>query len=99
MAASTSPSETKGRQEVVSLLLLFLAVFLLLGLGSYLVPLLNSNPALQQPNANWCGSFGFFSAHYLFSYIDMRLCPRKFFLRHTMSPWAKVQLYSVNYYF
>lgn len=51
--------------------MLFLAVFLLLGLGSYLVPLLNSNPALQQPNANWCGSFGFFSAHYLFSFLGL----------------------------
>ncbi len=52
-------------------MLLFMALFLLLAQISYLQPLLGSNPAWQEPAANWCGSFGYYSAHYLFSFLGM----------------------------
>lgn len=71
MASYDPQPETRGRQEVVSLVLLFLTLFLLLGLGSYILPLLGSNPVPQEPKANWCGSFGFYSAHYLFSFLGL----------------------------
>jgi len=56
---------------VVALILLFLILFLLLGLCSYILPLFAREPVLQQPAANWCGSFGFYSAHYLFSFLGL----------------------------
>lgn len=59
------------RQEVASLLLLFLALFLLLAQISYIRPLLGPNPAWQEAAANWCGTFGYYSAHYLFSFLGM----------------------------
>lgn len=71
MSLSDPQAVTKNRQEVASLLLLFLALFLLLSLGSYILPLLDSDPVLQQPKDNWCGSFGFFSAYYLFSFFGL----------------------------
>ncbi len=55
----------------MALILLFLILFLLLGLCSYLLPFFSGEPALQQPAANWCGSFGFYSAHYLFSFLGL----------------------------
>lgn len=58
-------------QEVVAVLFLFLAVFLLLCLLSYSIPLTADHPALQEPEANWCGSFGFYTAHYLFSFFGL----------------------------
>jgi S-DNA-T family DNA segregation ATPase FtsK/SpoIIIE len=66
-------NKTPGRcrQEVMALLLLFLALFLLLALGSYLLPLLGPEPTRQQPPANWCGSFGFYSAYSLFSFLGL----------------------------
>lgn len=51
--------------------MLFLTLFLLLSLTSYILPLFDSNPIIQQPKANWCGSFGFYSAHYLFSFLGL----------------------------
>ena len=56
---------------MVALILLFLVLFLLLGLCSYIMPLFGPNPVLQPPADNWCGSFGFFSAHYLFSFLGL----------------------------
>lgn len=71
MTVSDSPSAPRRRQEVASLLLLFLALFLLLAQISYIRPLLGPNPAWQVPAANWCGTFGYYSAHYLFSFLGM----------------------------
>ncbi|WP_035246929.1 DNA translocase FtsK [Desulfogranum mediterraneum] len=58
-------------KETVTLLVLFLAVFLLLCLLSYLLPLYQGGATLQEPAANWCGAFGFFVAHYLISLIGL----------------------------
>jgi DNA segregation ATPase FtsK/SpoIIIE and related proteins len=64
--------EDGGRwQEALALLLLFLALFFLIALGSYLLPLLGPDPARQVPSANWCGTIGFYSAHYLFSFLGL----------------------------
>ncbi len=71
MASTDSKSESRGRQEVVSLILLFLASFLLLSLGSYILPLFTPEPELQQPASNWCGTLGFYTAHYLFSFLGL----------------------------
>ncbi len=53
------------------MLLLFLALFFLIALGSYLFPLLGPEPARQAPSANWCGTIGFYAAHYLFSFLGL----------------------------
>ncbi len=58
-------------EEAVSLVCLFLAVFLLLCLVSYSRPLLAQPPSLQQPAANWCGAFGYYTARYLFSFFGL----------------------------
>ncbi|MBM9535930.1 FtsK/SpoIIIE family DNA translocase [Desulfobulbus alkaliphilus] len=63
--------QTRRLQEVFSLLLLFLALFLLTCLVSYMQPLLESEPHLQQPADNWCGTFGFYTAWYLFSFLGL----------------------------
>jgi S-DNA-T family DNA segregation ATPase FtsK/SpoIIIE len=57
--------------EIVALFIFFLAVFLLLCLVSYSVPLLGKEPALQSPPDNWCGAMGFYIAHYLFSFFGL----------------------------
>lgn len=59
------------RQDAVALVLLFLALFLLIALGSYLEPLLGTEPVRQQPSANLCGTLGFYTAHYLFSFFGL----------------------------
>ena len=64
-------TEGRGRQEVGALLLLFLTLFLLIALASYLQPLFGPEPVRQQPAANWCGTLGFYSAHYLFSFLGL----------------------------
>lgn len=71
MASFDPQPKNRGRQEIVSLLLLFLTLFFLVSLASYILPLLDSNPVIQQPRANWCGSVGFYSAHYLFSFLGL----------------------------
>ncbi|MFP7754869.1 DNA translocase FtsK [Thermodesulfobacteriota bacterium B35] len=58
-------------EEAVSLICLFLAVFLLLCLVSYSRPLLAEPPLLQEPAANWCGAFGHYTARYLFSFFGL----------------------------
>lgn len=64
-------SQHRFGQEIVAVLFIFFAVFLLLCLLSYSLPLLTEYPALQQPAANWCGAFGFHVAHYLFSFFGL----------------------------
>lgn len=59
------------RQEVMALLLLFLALFLLLAQISYVLPFLTVPPQQPQPAGNWCGSLGYFVAHYLFSFLGL----------------------------
>ena len=63
--------EFRFRQEITALVCLFLGVFLLLCLVSYAQPLLADPPALQDPGANWCGGFGYYVAHYLFSILGI----------------------------
>ena len=57
--------------EIIALFTLFLAVFLLLCLVSYSMPLVGEQPALQSPSDNWCGALGFYIAHYLFSFFGL----------------------------
>ena len=71
MASPDPHIEIWNRREVVALILLFLILFILLGLCSYILPLFAKEPVLQSPVANWCGSFGFYSAHYLFSFLGL----------------------------
>jgi S-DNA-T family DNA segregation ATPase FtsK/SpoIIIE len=71
MITTQKKTEGRGRQDTAALLLLFLTLFLLIALGSYLLPLLGPEPTRQQPTANWCGAFGFYSAHYLFSFFGL----------------------------
>ncbi len=58
-------------QEVVATLCLFFGTVLLLSLISYSLPLLASSPRLQEPMENWCGSFGYYTALYLFSFLGL----------------------------
>jgi len=59
------------RDEIIALFILFLALFLMLCLVSYSMPLLGETPVLQSPSDNWCGSLGFYIAHYLFSFFGL----------------------------
>ncbi|GAB4342021.1 MAG: DNA translocase FtsK [Desulfobulbaceae bacterium] len=63
--------ESPARDEIIALFTFFLALFLLLCLISYSLPLLENGPALQEPGDNWCGRFGFYTAHYLFSFFGL----------------------------
>jgi len=56
-------------REMIGVFFLFVALFLLLCLVSYALPLLAERPALQEPATNWCGRFGFYTAHYLYSFL------------------------------
>ena len=71
MAQQHDRKDGSRRQEILALLLLFLTLFFLIALGSYLVPLLGPEPARQAPSANWCGAIGFYAAHYLFSFLGL----------------------------
>lgn len=62
---------SRGKQEVSALLLLFLTLFLLIALLSYLLPLLKTASIVQQPEENWCGAVGFYTAHHLFSFLGL----------------------------
>ncbi len=55
----------------MALLLLFLALFLLLAQMSYILPLLATPPQQPLPTGNWCGGFGYYAAHYLFSFVGL----------------------------
>jgi S-DNA-T family DNA segregation ATPase FtsK/SpoIIIE len=59
------------RDEIIALFTLFLAVFLLLCLVSYSRSLMGDQPFLQAPPDNWCGTFGFYIAHYLLSFFGL----------------------------
>lgn len=61
----------RGQRDAVALVLLFLALFLLIALGSYLAPLLGAEPTRQQASSNLCGVLGFYTAHYLFSFFGL----------------------------
>ena len=63
--------ESPFRDEIIALFILFLAVFFLLCLISYSLPLLADQPVLQKPIDNWCGRLGFYIAHYLFSFFGL----------------------------
>ncbi|MEA2116248.1 MAG: DNA translocase FtsK 4TM domain-containing protein, partial [Thermodesulfobacteriota bacterium] len=69
--AQAKKNEFMFRQEITALVCLFLGVFFLLCLVSYALPLLADPPALQDPGANWCGGFGYYVAHYLFSFLGI----------------------------
>ncbi len=71
MTASNMRPAPRYRQEVIALVLLFAAVFLLLAQISYLIPLLGQQPVWQVPGTNWCGAIGYYSAKYLFSFLGM----------------------------
>jgi S-DNA-T family DNA segregation ATPase FtsK/SpoIIIE len=67
----TKKKEFRYSQEITALLCLFLGIFLLLCLVSYAQPLLGDPVALQDPGANWCGGFGYYTACYLFSFFGV----------------------------
>lgn len=69
--ARAKKKEFRFHQEITALVCLFLGIFLLLCLVSYALPLLAAPPALQNPAANWCGAFGHYVAHYLFSFLGI----------------------------
>lgn len=72
MPSSKEPeSSGKFGREVFAVSLLFFAAFLFLCLLSYSLPLYSESPARQKPSDNWCGSFGFYTAHYLFSFFGL----------------------------
>ncbi len=70
LSKELEPNGRLGR-EVFAVSLLFFAVFLFLCLLSYSLPLYSESPVLQKPSDNWCGSFGFYTAHYLFSFFGL----------------------------
>lgn len=71
MLDTESPPAPGHRQEVMALLLLFLALFLLLAQISYIRPFLEAVSARPLPAANWCGALGYYAAHYLFSFLGL----------------------------
>ncbi len=59
-------------QEVLAVFFLFSALFLLLSLVSYSRPLVvDAQPHLQHPADNWCGTFGYYVAYSLFSFLGL----------------------------
>ncbi len=71
MNQSEPEAQAGWGQEALALFLLFAALFLLAGLISYCLPLLAPEPAFQLPEANWCGKPGFYTAHYLLSFLGL----------------------------
>lgn len=61
----------RGVQDAFALALLFLALFLLASMGSYVQPLLSPEPLPQQPDENWCGLLGFHCSRFLFSFLGL----------------------------
>jgi len=57
--------------ETVALALLFASLFLLVCLLSYAWPLLGEHPVVQAPQRNWCGSLGYYTAWFLFSFFGV----------------------------
>ncbi len=67
----TKEKNPRLHHELVAVFNLFVAVFLLLCLISYSQSLLGDQPLIQAPAENWCGSLGFYIAHYLFSFFGL----------------------------
>ena len=67
----TKQNQSGARQEIIALICVFLATFLLLCLASYVQPLLEDPPAMQQPAENWCGTFGHYVARYFLSFLGI----------------------------
>jgi len=63
------------RQEIAALFILFLAIFLFACLISYSQVLVGKDAADAAggptPESNWCGSVGYFTAYYLFSFFGL----------------------------
>jgi len=71
-STSSKKNEHHFGREMLALTFFSVALFLLLALLGYSLPLVrNDPPVLQQPVENWCGSFGFYVAHYLFSFFGI----------------------------
>ena len=69
--AQVKKNEFRFRQEIAALLCLFFGIFFLFCQVSYVRPLLVDPPSLQDPATNWCGGFGYYVAHYLFSILGI----------------------------
>lgn len=69
--AASGPSKAGRGHEAPAILLLCATALLLLSMISYLRPLFGAEPQLQAPNRNWCGALGFYTAHYLFSFLGL----------------------------
>ncbi len=50
---------------------IFISLFLFVCLLSYSLPLLRSEPVVQMPAQNWCGTVGFYTAWFLFSFFGV----------------------------
>jgi len=71
-STSSKKNEHHFGREMLALTFFSVALFLLLALSGYSLPLVrNEPPVVQQPVENWCGSFGFYVAHYLFSFFGI----------------------------
>ena len=65
-------NQHKSGQEVLAVFFLFSALFLLLCLVSYARPLVvASQPHVQHPADNWCGTIGYYVAYSLFSFLGL----------------------------
>ena len=63
--------EKKIYQEITAIFCLFLGVFLLLSLVSYIRPIFAAQAILPTAEGNWCGGVGFYTAFYLFSFVGV----------------------------
>ena len=69
--ARAKKKEPGSHREITALVSLFIGIFLLLCLVSYARSLFLDPPILQEPDANWCGGVGYFTARYLFSFVGI----------------------------
>ena len=69
------PNEYKQEKELykeaVVITCCFLGIFLFLSLISYVLPIFAAQPTLPAAGGNWCGSVGFYTAFYLFSFVGV----------------------------
>ncbi|XCN73291.1 MAG: DNA translocase FtsK 4TM domain-containing protein [Candidatus Electrothrix aestuarii] len=63
--------EKKIYQEITAISCLFLGIFLLLSLVSYVLPIFAAQAILPTAEGNWCGGVGFYTAFYLFSFVGV----------------------------
>ncbi len=71
MAVDIESDNYSQIREGVAVSFGFIAVFMLVCMLSYSLPLLSSDPALQAAGDNLCGSVGFYIAHYMFSFLGV----------------------------